>query len=333
MKRKTSAKSRVTRFPKKLVERPQQSNGLATFTANELQAMEYPPLEFFVEGLITEGLTLLPGKPKMGKSWMALDMAMSVAIGCETLGDRPCRKGTTLYCALEDNPRRLRRRMLHVYGDQNNWPMDFHFSTQMKKLDDGGLDDLEDWIAEHQPKLIIIDTLACVRPTSKSKKQKAKSKQEYDADYAALSPLQKLAGEHGIAIIVIHHLRKMSGDDPLDMVSGTTGLTGAVDNVLVLDRKSDGATLYGRGREMDDIDIAVELDDGLWRILGDTETVRISDERRAVLEVLRNADEALGPKDIAEALDWPQENVRQLLKSMATDGDVQKLKRGKYSLP
>lgn len=326
MSRKISTKPRVARFPKKTLGRRSSPDGLSTFTANELQAMEFPPLEFLVEGLITEGLTLLAGKPKMGKSWMALDIAMSVAIGCETLGDRSCKKGTTLYCALEDNPRRLRRRMLHNYGDQTNWPVNFHFSTQINKLDEGGREQLEDWIVEHRPSLIIIDTLVCVRPTSKSKN-------EYDADYAALSPLQQLAGEYGIAIIVIHHLRKMSGDDPLDMVSGTTGLTGAVDNVLVLDRKSDGATLYGRGREMDDIDIAMELDNGLWRILGDTDTVRISDERRAVLEVLRNADGALGPKDMAEALGWPQENVRQLLKSMATDGEVRKPRRGKYALP
>lgn len=326
MSRKISTKPRVARFPKKTLGQRSSPDSLSTFTANELQAMEFSPLEFLVEGLITEGLTLLAGKPKMGKSWMALDIAMSVAIGCEALGDRPCKKGVALYCALEDNPRRLRRRMLHNYGDQINWPLDFHFSTQMNKLDEGGLNALEDWITEHQPSLIIIDTLARVRPTSNSKK-------EYDADYAALSPLQELAGKHGIAIIVIHHLRKMSGDDPLDMVSGTTGLTGAVDNVLVLDRKSDGATLYGRGREMDDIDIAMELDNGLWRILGDTDTVRISDERRAVLEVLRNADGALGPKDMAEALGWPQENVRQLLKSMATDGEVKKLRRGKYALP
>lgn len=326
MSRKISTKPRVARFPKKTLGQRSSPEGLLTFTANELQAMDFPPLEFLVEGLITEGLTLLAGKPKMGKSWMALDIAMSVAIGCETLGNRPCKKGVALYCALEDNPRRLRRRMLHNYGDQTNWPVNFHFSTQINKLDEGGREQLEDWIVEHRPSLIIIDTLVCVRPTSSSKK-------EYDADYAALSPLQKLAGEYGIAIIVVHHLRKMSGDDPLDMVSGTTGLTGAVDNVLVLDRKSDGATLYGRGREMDDIDIAMELDNGLWRILGDTDTVRISDERRAVLEVLRNADGALGPKDVAEALDWPQENVRQLLKSMATDGEVRKLRRGNYAVP
>ncbi len=326
MSRKTSAKPRVARFPEKTLGQPTPPEGLSTFTATELQATDFPPLKFLVEGLITEGLTLLAGKPKMGKSWMALDIAMSVAIGCEALGNRPCEKGVALYCALEDNPRRLRRRMLHNYGDQINWPLDFHFATQMKALDEGGADDLEDWIAKHRPSLIIIDTLARVKPASKGKN-------EYEADYAALLPLQELAGKHGISIIVIHHLRKMAGDDPLDMVSGTTGLTGAVDNVLVLDRKSDGVTLYGRGREMENIDLALELDDGLWRILGDTDTVRISEERRAIIAVLRDTDGPLGPKDIADTLDWPQDNVRQLLKSMATDGEVNKLSRGKYTLP
>lgn len=326
MSRRHSTKSRVVRLPKKKTYRPKPSNKLATFTANDLQAMEFPPLEFVVEGLITEGLTLLAGKPKMGKSWMALDLAMSVAVGCEALCDRACKKGATLYCALEDNPRRLRRRMIQNYGDQTSWPENFHFSVQLKKLDDGGLEQLEDFIEEHRPSLIIIDTLVCVRP-------KVKGKNEYEADYAALSPLQKLAGEHGIAIIVIHHLRKMSGEDPLDMVSGTTGLTGSVDNVLVLDRKSDGVTLYGRGREMENIDVALELDDGLWRILGDTDTVRISNERRAIIEVLQNATKPMGPKDIAEALKWPQDNVRQLLLSMATNGEVKKPRRGKYELP
>ena len=323
---KASTKPRIARFPEKTLGRPSSPEGLSTFTANELQATDFPPLKFLVEGLITEGLTILAGKPKMGKSWMALDIAMSVAIGCEALGSRPCEKGVALYCALEDNPRRLRRRMLQNYGDQINWPLNFHFATHLSKMDEGGLEDLEDWISEHKPSLIILDTLARIKPTSKGKN-------EYEADYAALLPLQELAGKHGISIIVIHHLRKMTGEDPLDMVSGTTGLTGSVDNVLVLDRKSDGVTLYGRGREMENIDLALELDDGLWRILGDTDTVRISSERRAIIEVLRDADGPKGPKEIADTLDWPQDNVRQLLKSMATDGDVSKLSRGKYALP
>lgn len=326
MSRKTPKKPRIARFPKTELRQHFSSEGLSTFTASELQAVKFPPLKFLVEGLITEGLTLLAGKPKMGKSWMALDIAMSVAIGSNALGNRPCEKGIALYCALEDNPRRLRRRMLHNYGDQIDWPVKFHFATQMHSLDEGGLDDLEDWIAEHHPSLIILDTLARIKPTSKGKN-------EYEADYAALLPLQELAGQHGISIIVIHHLRKMTGDDPLDMVSGTTGLTGAVDNVLVLDRKSDGTTLYGRGREMENIDLALELNDGLWRILGDTDSVRISSERRAIIEILRDADSPKGPKEIADTLGWPQGNVRQLLKSMATDGEVNKLSRGKYALP
>ena len=157
MSRRQAAKSRVARYPKKKTDRPKPSNKLATFSASDLQAMEFPPLEFVVEGLITEGLTLLAGKPKMGKSWMALDLAMSVAIGCEALCDRACKKGATLYCALEDNPRRLRRRMIQNYGDQTSWPESFHFSVQLKKLDDGGLEQLEDFIEEHRPSLIIID--------------------------------------------------------------------------------------------------------------------------------------------------------------------------------
>lgn len=115
MRPKISPKPRTARFLEKTLGQHSQPEGLSTFTANELQATDFPPLKFLVEGLITEGLTLLAGKPKMGKSWMALDIAMSVAIGCEALGNRPCKKGVALYCALEDNPRRLRRRMLHNY--------------------------------------------------------------------------------------------------------------------------------------------------------------------------------------------------------------------------
>lgn len=326
MSAQLKTRPRLARFPKKKITRSLSSKGLRTFTASDLQAMDFPPLEFFVDGLITEGLTLLAGKPKMGKSWMALDLAMSVASGHEALGDRACKKGTTLYCALEDNQRRLQRRIRHNYGNQDSWPSNFHMATQLNKFDRGGLEQLEDWIDEHSPSLVIIDTLVCIRP-------KSDKGNGYDADYGALAPLQELAGEYGIAIVVIHHLRKLRGDDPLDMVSGTTGLTGAADSILVLDRQSHGTTLYGRGREMEDIDVALELDDGIWQILGDSDAVKISSERKAIIEFLQNTDEAMGPKAISEALEQPEPNVRQLLTSMAKDGEVKKEGRGKYVLP
>ena len=250
-----------SRIPKvqKRHSNQKRASSLQTFTARDLQGMEFPPLEFQIEGLITEGLTVLAGKPKMGKSWMALDFAMSVASGKQALGGRATKKGPTLYCALEDNQRRLQRRIRHNYGNQSSWPSDFHMATQLNKFDRGGFEQLENWIDEHQPSLVIIDTLVCIRANS--------DKRSYDADYEALAPLQELAGEYGIAIVVIHHLRKLSGEDPLDKVSGTTGLTGAADNILVLDRTSNGPTLYGRGREMEDFEIAMELQSGLCKFL------------------------------------------------------------------
>ncbi|MGC9369286.1 MAG: AAA family ATPase [Paracoccaceae bacterium] len=298
---------------------------ITTITANALQSKEFPPLRYAVDGYLAEGVTLLAGKPKIGKSWMALDFAMAVATGDLALGSVRCRQGAVLYCALEDNHRRLKRRMSQLYGDVEHWPPGLHFATQVRRLGDGLVDDLRDWIEAHRPKLVIIDTFAGVRPQSR--------REGYDADYAALSPLQEMAGQMGVAILVIHHLRKMLGDDPFDMISGTTGLTGAVDTAFVLHRGKQGVTLYGRGREIEEMEQAVEFVGGMWKVLGDAAEVRRSEERSAILEVLEGADEPMGPKEIADALGWKTDNVKQLLFKMHKDGELKKQGRGRYCVP
>lgn len=328
MRSRSKKKQDTTRPVKRRKSRREEHvrpTGVQAFSARDLQKLEFPPLEFCVDGLVTEGLALLAGKPKMGKSWMAIDIAMAVATGSHALGERACIKGTTLYCALEDNQRRLQRRMRHVYGNDTKWPTNFYFATRLNHLDDGGLEELEEWIEEHDPSLVIIDTLVSVR-------SKARRETGYDMDYATLAPLQKLAADTNTAIIVVHHLRKMHGDDPLDMVSGTTGLTGAVDTVLVLRRESFGTALYGRGREIEEFDIALQLVNGRWQVLGNTEQVKTSDERKAIIDVLAKSDKPMGPKAIAEELERPPENIRQLLSSMVIDGDVQTKARGQYIL-
>lgn len=295
---------------------------ISTISAEALQSKVFPPLRYAVDGYLAEGVTLLAGKPKIGKSWMALDFAMAVAAGDLALGSVKCRQGPVLYCALEDNHRRLKRRMSQLYGDVEHWPPGLHFATQVRRLGDGLVDDLRNWIEAQRPKLVIIDTFAGVRPQSR--------REGYDADYAALSPLQEMAGQMGVAILVIHHLRKMQGDDPFDMISGTTGLTGAVDAAFVLHRGKQGVTLYGRGREIEEMEQAVEFVGGMWKVLGDADEVRRSDERSAILEVLDRADEPMGPKEIANALGWKTDNVKQLLFKMHKDGEIQKRGRGRY---
>jgi len=74
-------------------------------TAAELQTKQFPPLRFVVPDLIPEGLTLLAGKPKVGKSWMVLDIAIAVASGRYTLGNLKPEQGDVLYLALEDGGR------------------------------------------------------------------------------------------------------------------------------------------------------------------------------------------------------------------------------------
>ncbi len=295
---------------------------ISTITANTLQAKEFPPLRYAVDGYIAEGLTLLAGKPKIGKSWMALDFAMAVATGGLALGSVECRRGPVLYCALEDNHRRLQRRMSQLYGNVEHWPPELHFATQVRRLGDGLIDDLREWIERHRPKLVIIDTFAGVRPQGR--------REGYEADYSALAPLQELAGELCMSILVIHHLRKMPSDDPFDMISGSTGVTGSVDNPFVLHRGKQGVTLYGRGREIEEMEQAVEFVGGMWKVLGDAAEVRRSEERNAILEVLAEANEPMGPREIADALGKPENNTKQLLFKMHKDGELKKKGRGRY---
>ncbi len=303
----------------------QRSNSIETISASALKGKNYPPLRYAIDGLLTEGLTLLGGKPKIGKSYMALDFAMAVASGGVALGSVECHQGAVLYCALEDNHRRLQRRMKQLYGVEETWPRDLHFATSSPRLDGGLVDELREWIDTHDAKLVIIDTFAGVRPRGRG--------EGYDADYAALSPLQEMAGEMGVAIMVIHHLRKMQGDDPFDTISGTTGLTGAVDAAFVLQRGPQGVTLYGRGREIEEMEKALEFDGGSWTLLGDASDVRRSEERVAILAVLSDASAPIGPKDIADALGKPENNVKQLLFKMLKDGEIKKRGRGQYCIP
>jgi hypothetical protein len=300
------------------------------FTALDLQRMRFPPIKFVVTGYIVEGLTLLAGRPKRGKSWLLLHAAIAVARGGYTLGDVKCVEGDVFYAALEDNRRRLQSRMQKLLpAFAQEWPERLHFVTEMPRLKDGGIDLVRRWIEQaKEPRLVIIDTLQKVRDP------KGADQNGYEADYAAVSELKALADEYGIAIVLVHHQRKMEADDPVDTVSGTTGLTGAVDTVLVLNNSGQGVTLYGRGRDIEEIEKAVTFDvtSCLWRVEGEAREVHRSSERSAIVTALCDTPEPMSPREIADVTDLPYVNVRQLLGRMHKAGEVEKPKRGVYRL-
>ena len=304
---------------------------IAIRTAAALRTKIFEPIKYIVPGYIVEGCTILAGRPKLGKSWFMLDIGIAVAAGRYCLGDTKCIEGDVLYLALEDNERRLQTRITKILGFTNEWPERFNYVTEWPRADAGGLDEIRRWIlAAKSPRLVVVDILAMFRSPRR------KDQQPYEADYAAIQGLQAIASETGVAIVIVHHLRKSAAEvDPFEKVSGTLGLSGAADTVLILDRDGQGTTLYGRGRDIEEIETAVQFNKEAcrWTVLGEAVEVRRTDERGAILAVLEEADEPLTPGAIAIGTGMSRNNVDQLLFKMAKAGDVLKAKRGCYVHP
>jgi AAA domain len=298
-------------------------------TAEDLKAMRFEPIKYVVRGLIVEGLTLLAAKPKIGKSWLMLHVAIAVAAGRFTLGEIQCEEGDVLYCALEDNLRRLRSRLEKLLGPDQPWPNRLCFKTEMPRLTEGGLAVIEEWIKSvPHPRLIVIDTLAMVRSPKK------RDESNYEADYAAVQALRTLANQYGLAIVLIHHLRKAEADDPFDTVSGTLGLTGAPDTILVVKRDTAGnVILHGRGRDLIEVEKAMTFnkDSCTWTITGSASEARMSHDRRAILNALAANGEPATPAEIAALANLKPGNVKHIVIRMLRDGLLVKADRGKYA--
>src|SRR5262249_14895623 len=176
------------------------------------------------------------------------------------------------------------------------------------------------------PRLIGIDTFVAARAPKKG------NQPNFDADYESGKELQKLANEYGIAIVITVHLRKADADDPFDTVNATLGLNAIVDTILIIKREINGFSLHGRGRDLPEIEKALEFDKNTctWRITGDAEAVRQSTQRAAVLNALEEAGEPVGPNTLAQATSMKAANVRFLLKKLLKEGAVENPTYGKY---
>jgi hypothetical protein len=295
----------------------------------------FPEVQYVVPGIFPEGVILLVSRPKLGKSWLLLQITTAISSGTVTLavGDPPV-LGDVLYLALEDTERRLQRRMTKYFGAQReNWPARLKFATSWRRIDQGGLEDLRDWCRSvAKPTLIAIDVLKKIRPP------RGKNQSDYEADYSASEGLMKLVGEFpGLTVVIAHHDRKMEAEDIFDTVSGTLGLTGGVDTIAVLKRSGKGITLHVEGRDLvDPVEKAINFDRDTcrWHILGEAAEVHRSAERFRVLVAL--ADQAAGLA-VAEIQTVAELGTRaatdKLLSRMVRDGEIVRLDRGRYALP
>lgn len=301
------------------------------FSAAALMEKELGEPKWAVEGLLQEGVTILAGAPKLGKSWLALNIGIAVASGGYCLGTLQAEYGDVLYLALEDGQRRLQGR-LHKLLHGKPAPPSLNLATDWPKLDAGGLDAIDDWIVSNPTcRLVIIDTLKRVRPADKNYQN------AYSADYDFIQPLAKIGIARGISIMVVHHTNKMASDDPLHMISGSLGLSGAADALFVLTRPrgQQTGTLFVTGRDVDEKQLALKWDAEIasWILLGEAGEQKKSDERREIIELIDGAMQPLTPKGVATILGKKYENIKVLMWKMARGGELEVDSRGRYSLP
>jgi hypothetical protein len=296
-------------------------------STNDIMARTFAPINWVVPGYISEGFLVLAGRQKLGKTWLAIDMALAVATGGVAMGSIMCEQGDVLYIDMENGPRRIQSRINTLFPDERNRPdlSRLEWVTEAPQLDAGFVGELERWRQSvPEPRFAIIDVLQRIKPPG------SMARNAYENDYSTWAPLQHWATSNGIAVLGLHHTKKGGAEDPLEALSGSNGLGACADTTLVLDSDQNGKTLYVRGRDVEEKETTLIFAGGFWSILGEAADVRRSDERIRIIAALADHGEAMTPAEISTATGKTSLNVRQLLFKMAKAGEVHKAGNGRY---
>ena len=305
----------------KASQRP-QLQPVKTVTGLEILKKEFPPPVFLFEGLLHNGVTLLCGRPKVGKSWLALQLAIDAACGRPAMTKfQNFGHAGVLYAALEEPESRTNARLkkfigpeLEVYADN------IRFLYQLEPLSRGGIAQLDQALTLVPTRLLIVDTFMAAQRT-----ERKANADIFAQDYNAVKELQNLAYKHEIALVMVHHTRKQSSDNPLDEVAGTTGITAGADSIWVLRKTAQGIILSIQGRDMADREIELGFSEDPdffgWSVRAQGAEVGLSDARREILDVLRGPP--LSPKEIAQCFpNKSEKTIRCLLDRMVKAGSI-----------
>lgn len=242
------------------------------YSAAELHTMDIPETKFFVKDFLPEGISILAGQAKAGKTFLTLDLAASLADGTPFLG-RESAKCRVLYCNLESSPGQTKRRLQSIKGDFYDFPEDLHLMHDLPPLALGGLKRLKEEIKEIKPELVIIDTWQKVRSESGPRNATA-----YAKEYLELSELRNaLYSDLGVSVLLVHHLKQVPKgaiSDPVQLLNGSSAIGGAVDTILVLNRErgAEEATLSAHGRDVQDVAVSLVKTEPMgWRVIEDGE--------------------------------------------------------------
>jgi hypothetical protein len=303
-----------------------------------LDGQVFPPLRYAVPGLIPEGSVLLVGPPKIGKSWFVLSASLAIAAGGQMLGVPVGDPRPVLLLALEDGDRRIQDRCRKLLDGE---PIPKRFQYMTRVIPNLLTRMVAAWLDQHgeDAPLIILDTLGKVMPPAQV------GESAYQRDYRVGSALKRVIDEHpGSTLLVNHHDRKAASEDFVDAVSGTHGLAGAADTILVLARKrtEDSGVLKVTGRDVLENEYALRLVGGTtWVLDGDdlTESANraqvtraiqnLGDEMGRVVAVV-NANPGIRAAGVAEKTGLDAKTAGTYLGRAASAGRIERLGRGAY---
>ena len=293
------------------------TSSIEIVSASSLMAMDFPELQWAIDRILPEGAAVLAAAPKIGKSWLVDDWAVAIALGGFAMGSTKVDAGQVLLLPLEDSPRRMQSRLRRILRGRDVPPL-LDVAFDWPRFGAGFEEHVHEWVAAHDhARLIVVDTLAKVRPQQKG------NRQLYEVDYEDMSVLASIVkAKPGLAVAVVHHDRKAESDDFLDAVSGSHGITGAADTILVLrrSRRSVDAVLHVTGRDVEEDSHALRFDAGLWE-LTNAPIPEASMERNEIVAWLLENGPA-GPAEVAKALGKSPEAIRKLMSGMKRNGQL-----------
>jgi hypothetical protein len=279
-----------------------------TWRADQLLRAVFPKVRWLVPNIIPFGLAILAGRAKVGKSWLTLQVAGAKGTGGVVLGEK-LTPGRVLYLALEDGPRRLKDRMI-AQGWQPTEAVVF--------VTEAGPEVLSALIREHDPELIIVDTLTAFYEGSLADQN----------DVALVSDrlreLHRLATDRDLALLIVDHHRKGATGDGVTDVAGSLGKGAVADTIISMYRegKSRDAKLEVVGRDVEAQEIDVRWDGrfACWQpVVTDGTQLK---HAPAILEALRDASGGLTVANLEKLLEVNRGTVHRTLDTLCGTGRV-----------
>ena len=299
-------------------------------TGHDLLASQRQPPKTIVDGLLHEGMILFGGKPKRGKSWLMLDLALSVGTGSPVWRHFAVPQSQpVLYISLEDGRDDVRERLLAIQPGITDTGM-LEFLYDFPRLNEGGLEKLRGYAESGRYRLIIIDVLARVEPPGKRGSDKT-----YHDIYDMLAPLQEIRHQHPFCMILVTHLRKAEAQDIFDGLHGSVAYQGAQDALWVLDRplKSASGVIHILGRRGPQQGLHMSFTGDSWEFVGHDEDVRHSQECQDILDLIEEHERSLSISQVVKYLSQPRSRYRATqmnMHRMSQKGILVRVGRGQY---